>query len=314
MGLRERLHSVWFLWFVAFSIIAVGFLSRSVRTPSVPQQLKSTVLVTLSGRLGNQLFQVAASEFITARIKPQKVLFLRNNYSAETDFSQGVFRDLKHVNSVSEACRGLRRNYYSHKRMSCSHVRRNQLKGECLIVEGLFQCPHFANAGSSLVRSLFESSLIASKAEETYRSYAAVSPASPVVAIHIRRGDYTKRFNRNFLEPLPMKYYIRATKFMPKNAIYLVFSDDTAWCKSNLPELFRKIPHSRLIFVKETDASISLALMSLADHFIIANSTFSWWAAFLGRFEKKIVVSPKNWFGDRVTEKNKIYPRKWIRV
>lgn len=310
MRSKKCVSSAW----IVFLIAAFGFLSQSIITIALNQQSKRTVIITLSGRLGNQLFQVAASEYIKALIKPQNVLFLRNNYSAETDFSQGVFRDLPHVNTVPEACRGLTKNQFSHKRMSCSYIRRNDLQGECLIVDGLFQCPHFANYGSRLIRSLFRSSNITDTAKEAYRMYTADGSGNPVVALHIRRGDYTKRFNRNLLEPLPMHYYRRATRFMPKHAIYLVFSDDVAWCKKNVPKLFNGISHSKLVFVKESDASISLALMSMADHFITANSTFSWWAAFLGLSEKKVVVSPKDWFGDRVTEKNKIYPQNWIKA
>jgi hypothetical protein len=78
---------------------------------------------------------------------------------------------------------------------------------------------------------------------------------------------------------------------MGDNVIYIVFSDDIDWCKKNLPFLDEKI------FIEGNDDFFDLYLMSKCQNNIIANSSFSWWGAWLNKSENKKVMSPKNWFG-----------------
>ena len=116
------------------------------------------------------------------------------------------------------------------------------------------------------------------------------------VAIHIRRTDYLTTGGKKVYENVDKEYYLAAIEYIAaqlgETPVFYVFSDDIEWCKKE----FRDIEN--LIFV---DSSISynqhtdLELMRNCKHFIIANSTFSWWGAWLSENQQKIVVCPKKW-------------------
>jgi len=115
-----------------------------------------------------------------------------------------------------------------------------------------------------------------------------------VVSLHIRRTDYTVNNNH----PLqPMSYYEDALKLFDNNVQILVFSDDPKWCQEQ--ELFAD---DSVMISEGNDADIDLCLMTKCDYHIIANSSFSWWGAWLGDSEK--VVAPSNWFADSCAGKS----------
>ena len=108
--------------------------------------------------------------------------------------------------------------------------------------------------------------------------------------IHVRRADYLEGNNINAY-PLPsIDYYQTCIDEQNLNYIY-VFSDDIDWCKKN----FKNYNNKNFIFVEESDPYISLYMMSQLNIAIIANSTFSWWGAWLNSNKKKIVYCPKIW-------------------
>jgi hypothetical protein len=93
----------------------------------------------------------------------------------------------------------------------------------------------------------------------------------------------------------------------------VIFSDDLKWSKNFLNKEF---PDLKLLFPREKDY-LDLYLMSCCNHQIIANSTFSWWAAYLNIFPKKIVIAPKQWFGPKgyyYPNWDKIYVNDWIKI
>jgi hypothetical protein len=108
------------------------------------------------------------------------------------------------------------------------------------------------------------------------------------VSVHIRRGDYVD-MDRH----LPMKYYDRAIEYMVKivpEAVFYVFSDDISWCKQNVSgsKMYRFIDQHSLTDCQE------MVLMSRCAHHICANSTFSWWGAYLNPGTSKIVLFPQS--------------------
>ena len=114
------------------------------------------------------------------------------------------------------------------------------------------------------------------------------------VSIHVRRGDYVKYSNS--FPPITFNYLQEAFRKFPLGQKYLVFSDDIEWCKENMTGF-------QFSFFEDTDEFRSLSAMAACSHHIIANSTFSWWGAWLGHNPNKIVVSPSadNWFGPGFT-------------
>jgi hypothetical protein len=132
------------------------------------------------------------------------------------------------------------------------------------------------------------------------------------VSIHIRRGDY---LNDRWKEILGIikdnSYYINAVKLIEEkveNPKYFIFSDDLDWAKENL-----NLPGSIYIGHNRGKKSyIDMYLMSLCKHNIIANSTFSWWGAWLNKNQNKIVVMPDRWVN--TDETPGIFPDGWIKV
>lgn len=121
---------------------------------------------------------------------------------------------------------------------------------------------------------------------------AIVENASSV-SIHIRRGDYV---TDNLMGTLPIEYYTKAIVCMNEKiskASYYIFSDDLNWAKENL-----KLNNSATFIDLQGNSKndvMELDLMSKCSHNIIANSSFSWWGAFLNKNPKKIVISPAKW-------------------
>ena len=134
------------------------------------------------------------------------------------------------------------------------------------------------------------------------------------VSIHIRRGDYLNKNNFDkFANICNEKYYLNAINYIEKNIEnpkYFVFSDDIEYCKY----LFKEI--NNIFYVqnnKGKDSYWDMFLMSKCKHNIIANSSFSWWGAFLNSNNNKIVLAPNKWFNFDDISQN-ILPKEWIKI
>ena len=126
------------------------------------------------------------------------------------------------------------------------------------------------------------------------------------VSLHIRRSDY---LTSNGFHPVQtLEYYKNAINKIGKYENLYVFSDDIYWCKNNLE-------FKNMVFVEGKTNIEDLWLMSLCDHNIIANSSFSWWGAWLNNNPNKMVIAPKLWFGQHVNiNSGDIVPDEWIKL
>lgn len=134
-----------------------------------------------------------------------------------------------------------------------------------------------------------------------------VDPGS-CTSMHLRRGDYVHK--QGYHPLMPPEYYIESSKII-KTKNYLVFSDDIDWCK----QAFNG--NSNVKFSTLTNPFEDMYAMSLCANNIIANSTFSWWAAWLNLNPNKIVIGPKKWFGpayDGVLDPKDVMPENWLRI
>ena len=111
------------------------------------------------------------------------------------------------------------------------------------------------------------------------------------IALHIRRGDYITNSENHF--NLPLEYYEAALGHFNDDRNVIVFSDDTQWCYEQ--SLFED--DDRFIISENEDNRVDLCLMSLCSDFIIANSSYSWWGAWLSTNKDKKVIAPAQWFG-----------------
>lgn len=133
------------------------------------------------------------------------------------------------------------------------------------------------------------------------------------VSIHIRRGDYLKISNTSGI--CTIDYYHKAISKLEELItpdMYVLFSDDIEWCKQ---QFGAAIGNTRIEFVnwnKGRDSYRDMQLMSLCKHNIIANSSFSWWGAWLNRNPEKIVIAPSRWMHSEGWEE--IIPQDWLTI
>jgi hypothetical protein len=163
------------------------------------------------------------------------------------------------------------------------------------LYDGFFQSEkYFPNR--EFILNLFEPSQEIKKYLEN--KYGDVSKST---SLHVRRGDYTSQ--PTYHPPCTVKYYEKALTNFQGNV--LVFSDDIEWCK-------KTFIGDRFIFVNGNLDYQELFLMSMCENNIIANSSFSWWGAWLNTNPYKKVIAPSEWFGHSIPENTKdLYPESW---
>lgn len=243
-----------------------------------------------NGRTGNILFQ-AASTIGVARKNGLAPVFPKWDY--ERYFTNHLPHGTMNTPTISE-------EGYGYKPIHASG-------GQDIV--GYLQSPKYWEGNEA---EIFDQFAFRKDFIEYFKSrslYARVFE-KPVIAIHIRRGDYVS--NENYYE-LPVEYYTDALKKHFPDAFamnIMIFSDDPAWVKE-------KFPIGQNVTVVENQSDIDdLGLMSLADHWIIANSTFSWWGAYLGSKGKQArIVRPLHHFAGPLAERadtKDLYPESWI--
>jgi hypothetical protein len=136
---------------------------------------------------------------------------------------------------------------------------------------------------------------------------------TPSVSLHIRRGDYLSDLKVSKVHGMcDLEYYQKAISYLSsriQDPVIYVFSDDIEWCKKNLGFLKNKV------FIDNTKTAIEdLELMRNCDHNIIANSTFSWWGAWLNENDDKIVVAPRKWFFSERMQHLTPVPTEWMKI
>lgn len=139
--------------------------------------------------------------------------------------------------------------------------------------------------------------------------------ACNAISLHIRRGDYlTDAKTHSYHGLCDLDWYARATHAITKdvsNPHFFIFSDDYEWATKNL-----RLSHPTHFIAPQVDGkeAIDMHLMSLCKHNIIANSSFSWWGAWLNQHPQKKVVAPANWFANAPHDTRDLIPATWLRL
>ena len=216
---------------------------------------------SLAGRLGNNLFMIA-NAYARALDQNRQLIVPANQVGHMGDFVDNVFRKLD--------------LYIDHP---------NEVKGnEATVYGGYFQSENHFEKYSEAVKSLFSPT---KEFIERIHTEIPVISNTEVTVINIRRGDY---LHYPTYHPVVSPEYIhKALTLVPSNQ-YIVASDDIPWCKEHL-----NIPNA--IYLEGWKVHEQLWIMAMCHHFIISNSSFSWWAAYLSRHSGKIVIAPETWFG-----------------
>ena len=176
-------------------------------------------------------------------------------------------------------------------------------------ISGFWQSEKYFKNHESKIREVFtiKKNLI----EDTHKWLDQIKHTNSV-SVHIRRGDYINLSSANSFHGIcSNEYYEEALKFIGskiKEIVFFVFSDDIEWCKANFKINFP------VHFVETDSAYKEMYLMQNCVHNIIANSSFSWWSAWLNSNENKIVIAPKKWFNDENINTKDIVPESWIKI
>ncbi len=173
-------------------------------------------------------------------------------------------------------------------------------------INGFFQSEkYFKSIESDLYNNLRFKHDIIEKAKSIYLPYTT----DKTVCVSVRRGDYL--IHTDVYNILNASYYLSVINLHFDNSYkFLIFSDDIAWCKIYFPIWFPQFKDN-IVFINNVSPMVDLCLMSMCDNFVIANSTFSWWGAWLKKSIDKKIIAPKTWF-IKEEMNGDIIPDKWI--
>lgn len=274
------------------------------------------VISNIIGGLGNQMFQYAAGRALSlARGQPlqlditgfatyglhhgfelQRVFNCPVEIASEQEvhailgwqFSPRIRRVVAHPGMATFRRKGFIVEPHFHYWPEISKVPR-----DCYLV-GYWQSEKYFREVASVIRAdfTFKTPLASRNAE-----LAAQIGQANAVSLHVRRCDYAKNPQTNAMHGLcPQDYYRAAIQYVSDQVstpYFFIFSDDIAWVKDNLEMDF---PCQHIDHNHGAESYNDMRLMSMCRHHIIANSSFSWWGAWLNQNPDKIVVAPKKWF------------------
>ncbi len=293
--------------------------------------MKRKIVCAVLGGIGNQMFQFAAAKALALKYSAELFVDLRgfegyalhNGYELGRVFGIDTERIAREqllidfgIFTTPIVLRLLRRPMFS------------VLRPRSLVVEPSFQYwPELEDLALPMYmigywQSYRYFSEIAPSIRETFRfNIPLVGKNADIaqtirdcnsVAIHVRRGDYiSHKKTSQIMSHCSHDYYRRAISHIESNVklpFFFIFSDDPVWAATNFAFLNRKtiISHN-----KYQHSYIDMQLMSSCRHQIIANSTFSWWAAWLNEYPEKQVIAPAQWFASYETPKD-LYPESWL--
>lgn len=290
------------------------------------------VVLHLSGGLGNQMFQYAFGLAHAKRLRTDlkleltdPTLIIHNGFELERIFN---IQASKATQTDIQAVLGIYRHRFIRKVFKVTCVSKI-FKSPC-IEEPYF---HFSPAmlaipDNSYINGYWQSEKYFLKIENEIRSdfafklpmsqqnanIAEVINQTNSVSLHVRRNDFANNSRINSTHGLcSLEYYQAAIRYIVERVErpkFFIFSDDPAWVKGNLKI---DLPCEFVEHNKGKESYNDMRLMSLCKHHIIANSSFSWWGAWLNPSKSKIVMAPLRWFAKPMDTSDLIPPR-WVRL
>jgi len=255
----------------------------------------SECYIQTMGGLGNQLFQIAAAY---AHCKRNKLDFKLSN-------TVSIDKHGTHWETILYKCKKYFGENKGQSGWNEPAFHYTPIPAGATSLHGYFQSGKYFSDYAENIRNLF--TLPYKKQQDIHAKYDTILADPSYAVLHIRRGDYVQLTTLHCI--LNEDYYRRAVALLREkkpDARLLVFSDDLPWTCSL--EFLRGAT-----FVDEPDAASALYLMSQFEHYVLSNSTFSWWAAWLGT-TAKTVVAPDRWFGpDGPKDFYDIYEPSWLK-
>jgi hypothetical protein len=290
------------------------------------------IVVKLMGGLGNQLFQYACGRALSTQLKTELVLDLDTlldrsprEHFVFREFDLDLFKldtyfvfDQKHKKKFN------RKSIFSGSNLQIKEkgfqympVFENLKKKQHIYLDGYWQSYKYFEKISDKLKKEFQFNLMLTEQQLQLRKKLIQSKS---VCVNFRRADFvTIPSAVQTHGASSLHYYKKAIDYLKtrlgNDLQFFVFSDDIEWCKTNftseLPVFF--VTHDPY---KGERFSSYLQLMTFCKHFIIPNSTFGWWAAWLANYEDKIVITPKQWFADPLlqSQTHDLRPKSWITI
>jgi hypothetical protein len=288
-------------------------------------------IVKILGGLGNQMFQYAFYKSLTKNFGEVKAdlsefsrYSLHNNYELarvfdlqvqtssyyENLFIGGQNRDF--LSRTLKKITGVRKTYYEQPNASSFDASLYYDTKNCYL-DGYWQNEHYFSKIKSQIKSDFSFKLLKDRDNLTISELINCSFS---VGIHVRRGDYV---NHSYLGNIcTLEYYQKSIEYFTnkyENVHFFIFSNDILWCRNNLLIKTAKT-YVDINFGK--DNFKDMQLMTLCKHIIIANSSFSWWAAYLNSNQHAEVIAPYYWFTplnkNSLEVSNQLIPASWRRI
>lgn len=287
---------------------------------------RANLFVRIHGGLGNQMFQYACARAVAAR-HGQVLMLDTRHYARNRKFAFGL--DGFKISSIPVAAAALPPDKHAPLRYALwrsfglrPKLRREsglrfdasvmEIRGEAYL-HGYWQSERYFSAAADIIRAEFQhkSTLDAQNA-----ALIAEMAGPGSVSLHVRRGDYVETEKAVATHgTCSIAYYLRALALVAERLGIepraFIFSDDPEWVREHmrLPFPARIVSHNG-----PERSSEDMRLMSACAHNIIANSSFSWWGAWLNPSPDKIVVAPDRWFAKAAFENPDVCPKEWIRL
>ena len=266
------------------------------------------IIVRIIGGLGNQMFQYAYAKALQKKGYDVQIDISKfKNYTLHGGYQLDKFKiDLETSSNTSNFLTKLGTSRILKEKSLLfdeEHLNPDKTK----YIKGYFQTEKYF---SNIKNVLFEQFALKEHLSETTLAYKKqIENFKNSCSIHIRRGDYITNDKANKVHGIcELDYYYKAIDFIKsqyKELQFFVFSDDVNWAKENLSlENVTFINHN---VIPHED----MFLMSLCRFNITANSSFSWWGAWLNKCKNKVVIAPKKWF---VTKENEVACANWIKL
>lgn len=296
------------------------------------------IIVSIYGGLGNQLFQYACAKAVAIKLGVELKLdisLVNDRTESENftfrDYELGAFNVEDKIATLNEVRQYIpnmynssdlskklfkikriitRKTFYYEKTKFQFEDRINLIHNNTLIF-GYFQTEKYFKSIRHELIDLFSLKEVIDNENALILNQIKNRNA---VSIHVRRGDYLKL---SFQELDIQNYYSKAIEIIRKKVkdpVFYIFSDDQLWVEEN----FKQFDIEK-VFVKnniDKKSFMDLFLMSQCKHNICANSTFSWWGAWLNTYPDKIIIAPKKWFKEGEFEKRTydLMPPDWLQV
>ena len=285
------------------------------------------IITKLIGGLGNQMFQYAAGRQLAYKLGVELKLdildfdhYKLRKYELDVFNIQENFATAEEIADLTILKRNIIERFISrllHKpyrplptyiKESFNSEIMNMYDG--VYLDGYWQSEKYF---ADIIEIIREEFIITTTQEGLNRKLADQIKSCNSVSLHIRRGDYVSNPETNKAHGIcDIDYYLHCIEHLTKTVEhphFFAFSDDIEWVRQNL-----KIPYP-ITFIENNGQDKSyedLRLMSQCKHHIIANSSFSWWGAWLNPNEDKIVFAPRKWFANKDANIQDRIPNQWI--